>query len=64
MVIKEIEVLVEKINKGCGEPLVLVLEELDRILENEESHLPRRLVHYLKNRSYQKAYLWFKATEG
>lgn len=45
-----------KCSVDSGGDLKAALLELDSILREHSDQLPRRLVHFLENRSYQKAW--------
>jgi hypothetical protein len=60
---KEISQWLSQILDGAGNGRVAALRALDQFVSEHESTLDRGLVHYLKNRSYEKARNWLNGNE-
>lgn len=41
-----------------GKTILDLINSLDRELEENKAHIPKKLVHFLENRSYEKALLF------
>ncbi len=52
---KNLKILSGQAQLDEGRAILDIVKSLDKELEQNKAHLPKKLVHFLENRSYQKA---------